>query len=216
MADPTPEQLARQQIDAMPLPSLPPSGARFYRCALQVNPPDYAEKYQGRLPLGRSSTDYVDSILAIAREQQIDVLAITDHHSVDAIAEFESRARPLGITIFPGFEASSSEGVHVLCLFDPGTTRDALNKALGQIGTRTTRPPATRPVVQLIGQVERLGGVTIAAHVHDDNGLLEKLSGEPRVVKAPEDLTSPKTTWRRSGARRSMHAWRKPKAIPPR
>ena len=92
--------------------SQPPSGARFYRCVLQVNPHHNAQTYRGRNAQG-DALSHAQEIVDKAVELGIEVLAITDHNNVDGVAAFRSGSRNKPVRIFPGFELSSSEGVHL-------------------------------------------------------------------------------------------------------
>ena len=58
-----------------------PSGARFFKCALQVNPHHYSGSFRGQQGEG-DSADYVNAIIEKASELGISALAITDHNSV--------------------------------------------------------------------------------------------------------------------------------------
>ena len=158
-------------------------GARFYRCALQVNPHHYAQTYRGQATEG-DALSYAQTIVDKAVEVGIEVLAITDHNSVDSVAAFRSASRSRPIHIFPGFELSSSEGVHLLCLYPPDTADDQLGRYLGEFGIRVTRPstqPATKTFAEILEAVHSQGGIAIAAHVTNDRGLFRVLSGQPRI-----------------------------------
>ena len=82
------------------------------------------------LSVGRPSDgdaiSHAEAIVDKAVDLGIEVLAVTDHNSVSSVAAFRSAARNRGVRIFPGFELSSSEGVHVLCLYSPDTELDRL------------------------------------------------------------------------------------------
>ena len=158
-------------------------GARFYRCALQVNPHHYAQTYRGQATQG-DPLSYAQEIVDKAVEVGIEVLAITDHNSVDDVAAFRSASLNRPVYIFPGFELSSSEGVHLLCLYPPGTGDDQLSRYLGEFGIRDTSPStelATMTFAEILEAVRSQGGIAIAAHVTNDGGLFRVLSGQPRI-----------------------------------
>jgi len=58
-------------------------------------------------------------------ELGLDMIAVTDHHSVENVEAVQQAARPRGIRVLPGMEVQTREEVHLLCLFDD------LNRALG-------------------------------------------------------------------------------------
>ena len=159
------------------------SGAHFLKCALQVNPQHYASTFRGQEVDGDPETHAV-AIVEKAAQIGVSVLAITDHNSVSGISAFRQAASNHCITIFPGFELSSSEGIHVLCLYPPDTDEARLERFLGEFGIRETAPSsdlANKNFAEVLQGVREQGGVTIAAHVTNDNGLFKVLSGESRI-----------------------------------
>ena len=158
------------------------AGAEFRRCALQVNPHHYSETYRGQ----RSTLDEAGHARALvdkAEELDITVLAVTDHNHVGGVNGIRTEARRRGIHVFPGFELSSTEGIHVLCLYPPETTDGALQRLLGEFGIRATGPSSSlcdKPFSDLLERVRDQGGISIAAHVTNDKGLFRVLEGQPR------------------------------------
>ena len=161
----------------------PLSGAHFLKCALQVNPHHYASTFRGQEVDGDAET-HAAAIVEKAVENGVSVLAITDHNSVSGISAFRQAASNRCVTIFPGFELSSSEGIHVLCLYPPDTDEASLERFLGEFGIWETEPSVTlanKNFVGIIQTVREQGGVAIAAHATNDNGLFKVLSGESRI-----------------------------------
>ena len=160
-----------------------PAGARFYRCALQVNPHHYGRTFRGQ----ESDSDtlgHAQAIVDKASELGIEVIAVTDHNSVSSVAAFRSAAHSRNIHIFPGFELASSEGVHVLCIYPPDTELDRLGRYLGEFGIHDTHPsskPTTKSFTAILEAVHDQGGVSIAAHVTGSGGLFKVLQGQPRI-----------------------------------
>ena len=160
-----------------------PSGAVFHRCALQVNPHHYDSTYRGNAPSG-DAVDHAGAIVQKASDLDISVLAITDHNHVGGVAAFRAAAEGRGIYIFPGFELSSREGLHVLCIYAPDTADDLLARYLGGFGITDTKPSAKfsdKAFVDILAKVREQGGVAIAAHVTNDKGLLKVLTGQARI-----------------------------------
>ncbi|MBI4639110.1 MAG: AAA family ATPase [Candidatus Tectomicrobia bacterium] len=159
------------------------SGAHFYRCALQVNPHHYAETYRGQI----STVDdkgYIRTLIDKALKLNVRVLAVTDHNHVGGIDKIRVAAEEHHIYLFPGFEITSSEGVHILCIYPLNTTVESLNRYLGEFGVRDTDPsptPCSKSFTQILQIVLDQGGITIAAHVTQKHGLLFQLQGQPRV-----------------------------------
>lgn len=158
------------------------TGAQFYRCALQVNPHHYAHTFRGQ-GNDDNASEYAATIVQKAEELGISVLAITDHNSVRDIKQFRSAAEECEITIFPGFELSSSEGVHVLCIYPQDTEEGELERYLGEFGITCIEPSSDlsdKSLGEILTKVREKNGVTIAAHVTNDKGLFKVLEGKSR------------------------------------
>ena len=97
------------------------------------------------------------------------VLAVTDP---DRVAAFRTAAAGQGITLFPGFELTSAEGIHVLCIYPPGTEAGQLERFLGQFGG--SDPGA--PFENVLTRVRVQGGVAIATYATADGDLFDGLS----------------------------------------
>ena len=161
----------------------PPSGAQFHRCALQVNPHHYSDTFRGQSNDGNSA-EYARAIIEKAFSIGVSALAITDHNSVEDVPMFQEAAKPYGIHIFPGFEISSSDGIHVLCIYAESETSERLGRYLGGFGIHDIEPssnPANIPFGEIISKVKEQGGIAIAAHATNNNGLLEELQRRPRI-----------------------------------
>jgi 3',5'-nucleoside bisphosphate phosphatase len=57
-------------------------------------------------------------IVRRAVELGLQVIGVTDHHSVENVQAVAQAAQPYGIRVFPGMEIQTREEVHVLCLFE--------------------------------------------------------------------------------------------------
>ena len=160
-----------------------PRGAEFHRCALQVNPFGYGSKFRGQ----NSAIDarmHAKSIVKKAVDIGITVLAITNHNDVSGIAPFRAAAAGSRITIFPGFELHTSEGIHILCIYPSNTTEEKLGRFLGEFRIRETGPSSklsTQSFDEVLENVRDQGGITIAAHVTTDRGLFRVLDGQARI-----------------------------------
>ena len=160
-----------------------PAGARFYRCALQVNPHHYGGTFRGQ-PTDGDAINHAQAIVDKAVDLGIEVLAITDHNDVSGIAAFRAAAGNRSIHVFPGFELSSSEGVHLLCLYPPDADDIQLGRYLGEFGIRGTSPSsdlANQTFTEVLEVVRSQGGISIAAHVTGNGGLFKVLQGQARI-----------------------------------
>jgi ABC-type lipoprotein export system ATPase subunit len=148
--------------------------ARFWRCALQVNPVGYNSAYRGG-EHGMSEADYNQALLAKCQELNIAVVGLADHGSVDSVDTLRNVLSPHGIVVFPGFEIASTEKIHMVCLFPEDTTKDQLNRYLGSL--QLTDPeekvlPSRLGCIQLAALIKDLGGFWYAAHATQASGIL--------------------------------------------
>ncbi|MEJ5238640.1 MAG: AAA family ATPase [Limisphaera sp.] len=160
-----------------------PNGARFHKCALQVNPCDYQQKYRGQSAQWDAAT-YARELIDRAAALGITVLAVTDHNDVRGVAPIRKAAAARDLFVLPGFEITSSEGVHVLCIYSPDTDENQLERYLGELGIRDIHPSSgasSRTFTDVLRCVREQGGVTIAAHVTNEGGLFRVLSGQARI-----------------------------------
>ncbi len=159
-----------------------PSGARFFRCALQVNPFAYVKRHRKPTRF-RSEEEYNNAMVKACTEIGIEVIAVTDHYRIEHSAGLVHAARDAGLHAFNGFEAVTKDGIHFLCLFDPDKD-DALERFIGECGiygTDQPSPTGSKDSIELLECARNWGAVCIAAHVASDGGLLKKLSGQSRV-----------------------------------
>lgn len=149
--------------------------ARFFKCALQVNPADYIE-YRGQQQT-LSEDEYNQQLLDAALEAEIEVIGIADHGSVEAVDRIRSLFSKHGIVVFPGFEVSSSEKIHFVCLFDERKTAQELERILGRLDLLDPQEgvlPTNMTAIQLIDKVNEIGGFVYAAHATNDDGVLKR------------------------------------------
>ena len=176
------------------------NGANYYRCALQVNTP-FQDSFKGFDSRHRRGTAAYqrDYALALAKACKkggikggINVIGLCDHNSVAYIETIRHELGQENITVFPGFEVASTEGIHILCLFSPDANVEDLDHLLTELGLppkeRWTngegsvprQSPLTFP--QIIERVQRnREGICIAAHVDSENGLLNECAKTTRV-----------------------------------
>ncbi|MFY9260034.1 MAG: AAA family ATPase [Gallionella sp.] len=159
--------------------------ARFWKCALQVNPAGYIA-YRGT-DHGMTEVEYNQELVRVAKENDIKVIGLADHGNVDSVEAIRQAMNTQGILVFPGFEIASSEKAHFVCLFPENTTKAELDRYLGSLdlldpsdGIRPSRLSAE----QLLKKVEDdLNGFVYAAHCTGDNGILKR--GLNHVWKNP-------------------------------
>lgn len=156
-----------------------PNGSRFYRCALQVNTFDYVTRHNH--PTAFADEDsYNNALVEALIGLGIEAIAVTDHYRISGAAKLAAAVRAAGIVVFPGFEAVTREGVHFLCLFDPGAPFETVQARIGACGIgneSVTSPLGELSAQELLGNSQKWEMQCIAAHVASDGGLFKALQG---------------------------------------
>lgn len=160
--------------DNQNIQSNPYTKARFFKCALQVNPASYIQ-YRGQEQT-LSEDDYNQQLLAACLEAEIEVIGLADHGSVDGVDKLRALFNANNIVVFPGFEICSSEKIHFVCLFDEAKSAQELERVLGSLGLLDPQDgirPSRLSAEQLIDEIVAQGGFIYAAHCTNDNGVLK-------------------------------------------
>ena len=58
-----------------------------------------------------------NNIVNMAKLNELDIIAITDHNSCKNCAAAIKVGNEVGVTVVPGMELTTSEDIHVVCLF---------------------------------------------------------------------------------------------------
>ncbi len=148
--------------------------ARFFKCALQVNPAHYIQ-YRGQKQ-ELSEEDYNQSLLHAALEADIDVIGLADHGSINGYEKIRDLFASNDIVVFPGFEIASSEKIHLVCLFDESTSSDLIKMHLGALGIDIAHPekPVQKSAIDIINYVNDKSGFIYAAHCTNEDGVLKR------------------------------------------
>jgi ABC-type Mn2+/Zn2+ transport system ATPase subunit len=148
--------------------------AKFWKCALQVNPSTYAQQYQGS-GHGMSENDYNAALVERCLRNEIQVVGIADHGCVDGVDNLRKALEATGIIVFPGFEIASTEKVHMVCLYPSGTSTATLHQFLGHLevptGVKKTAP-SSLGCLTIAERILKQSGFWYAAHVTGVSGLL--------------------------------------------
>jgi hypothetical protein len=155
-------------------------GAEFYKCAFQLNPYGYLGRHTKPTSF-TSEAAYNTAVVEACRRENIRIVGITDHFRIATARDLVAALTDAGIHVFPGFEASSSEGVHLLCLFPQATSFEEIERIIGRCGVSNLAAPSPlsdHSCDKLMELIATCHGVTIAAHVCSSNGLLATLRGQ--------------------------------------
>ncbi len=144
-----------------------------------------------------------DWLLAYMRAG-IDCVAVTDHNSAGWVGRLQSALNKLAgeappgyrpLHLFPGMEITTPEPLHILALFAPGTPQSLLDNLIHHELTLTDPdlPSADcavlEPAARVIDIIHAQGGLAIAAHVEQENGLLQgQPGGQAFLPRFPETL----------------------------
>lgn len=155
------------------------SGARWVRAALQVNPYYYHGKLSPEMCF-ETEAQYNKALIDECKKLQIEIIAITDHWCVSSAATLIEEARNSGITALPGFEANSSDGVHILVIFPEDTPFDNINAAIALAGGDPGQEsgPGLKTTNAIIDAMTARGALAIPAHANMENTGLFKLKGK--------------------------------------
>lgn len=162
-----------------------PRGARFYRCALQVNPFEYLKRHSKETKF-KDEASYNAAIVQACIKQKIEVIAVADHYRIKSSKNLITDAVAAGLIVFPGFEAVTKEGVHFLCLLDTSFSMSVVQAKIADCGIHDEAelsPLGKYDSGELLKECrEWNGAVCIAAHVASDGGLLRALKGQSRIA----------------------------------
>jgi ABC-type cobalamin/Fe3+-siderophores transport system ATPase subunit len=178
------------------------NGARFFKCDLHVHTPaskDYRENRRNDDSV--EDTRYID-ILKKASELGLDLVAVTDHNSVEGYRKLREllhtkamRDQFSDIAVLFGVEITVEAGryVHLTAFFDERTPLQDVEHLLIRIGIDKPGDEhdwaKSVKLDQLIKMISDLGGLAIPAHVDSTAGILEEMKhGLPlaRILTMPE------------------------------
>lgn len=160
------------------------AGARWIRAALQVNPFTYEGRNSPKAFFSDEAA-YNSALLDTCQEMGISMIAVTDHWCVDSAAGLIAAAEDRGIVALPGFEANSSEGIHILVIFEAGTPIAAIDAAIGRCGATPGCNNGTtgEPFAKIMEHMTAAGALPVPAHVNvEPAGLLTTRSGQPLAM----------------------------------
>ena len=116
----------------------------------------------------------------------LEIMAVTDHNTAEAVDEIRQIGRERGLFVFPGIELSTKGG-HFIAIFELDTPVERLRDFLGCIGIARegwgdAAVVANGEAEEVFQRVEEWGGIVIAAHIERwPSGFLK--TNEPRRVK---------------------------------
>ncbi|MBI2328195.1 MAG: PHP domain-containing protein [Chloroflexi bacterium] len=127
-----------------------------------------------------------EQIVDAALASSLEVIAITDHNTVEAIDDIRQVATKKSLFVFPGIELSTKGG-HVIALFELDTPVERLQDFLDYIGIARegwgdAAIMAGNGIEEVFQKIGERRGLAIAAHIERwPSGFLE--TNEPRRAK---------------------------------
>ncbi|MDO8969563.1 MAG: hypothetical protein Q7U74_02680, partial [Saprospiraceae bacterium] len=155
-------------------------GARFYKTDLHIHTP------ASKCWLGEKTPDSIERIFDQLATQGIEIVAITDHNSVESIDKAKVSGKRIGIHVFPSVEVSTKEG-HVLAIFDVAKPTSEIDDWLTRLGFVKSKRGNKNALAQdqhgnslsitdVFDFIEKEGGIAIAPHPNSKGtGFLEVL-----------------------------------------
>src|SRR5215213_1369525 len=115
-------------------------GARFVKADLHVHTPASLD-WDARNPEEefRSAKITPDKIVEAALGAELELIAITDHNSVEWCQAVATAAAGTSLTVLPGFELTVRPGIHVLVIFEKGHPIEELRDLLIKMGIKRNR-----------------------------------------------------------------------------
>ena len=170
-------------------------GMRWLKCNLHMHTPADARHWSGdRIVVGQE-TEAAKKFAEACHQNDLDAVGITDHNflSINFLpylqTAFDKIEHNFGhkITLFPGFEfeaAGVGRGVHVICLFEPGSDLNWVQSVLQNCGVDY---PGVTQNGDLLKSDENLktileivqrkhGGIVILPHAMGNDGIFDNES----------------------------------------
>lgn len=151
--------------------------ARFLRVDLHIHTPAAAWCWNQKLGPGqpKAGTLKPKDVAAAILKSGVDVAAITDHDCVSWVADVMRETRDLAkkqgrrVTVLPGVEVTTYDGVHLLAIFPVDKRMDEIAQMLIRFGlrgdgTQTERASQDWPVAKVAQAIRDESGLVIAPH----------------------------------------------------
>lgn len=168
-------------------------GAKFLKADLHIHTPaskDWNEKNPE--PQFKSDKIQPEQIVDSAIDAGLDLIAITDHNSVEWCERVIQAASGKPLIVLPGFELTVNPGIHVLAIFEQNKDLQELRDLLTGLGIKTkdfgnanaqTDAAITNPENVVIRAIDNAGGLAIPAHIENGSGLIGRIRGGDAVRK---------------------------------
>ena len=156
------------------------NGAKFYRADLHIHTPASGDFVGKAEPL---------DIVRIAIEKGLNIIAITDHNTVEWCERVIKAAKGTPLVVLPGVEISmpgGTEGIHIIGVFNKDTPEECIGDLLARVGLTSEKRGKQEALAnctfdKLFDEICTSGGIPIAAHSDQNKGLANSLRGQQRI-----------------------------------
>ena len=153
-------------------------GLNWKKCALHIHTPESFD-YKGDKNI--NPEQFLEKLI----ENNVDIIAITDHSSFEYIDKIYNAKNDLdcSIIIFPGTEIHTKDGIHLIVLFERETDVDKMIHFLNNIDIEQEQFGTDNKCdkllegYEIINKLEELNALPIFAHVCSNKGLFKDFSG---------------------------------------
>lgn len=169
-------------------------GTRFIKADLHIHTPasnDWNEKN----PEENFKSDKIEpkQIVDAAIEAGVELIAITDHNSVEWCQGVMDAVGSKPLIVLPGFELTVNPGVHILAIFEQDKDIDELRDLLMKLGidrsrfgdadaqTKAAITDHQNEIYSVVKKIVDAHGIVIPAHIENDSGLIGRMKGGPAV-----------------------------------
>jgi len=148
---------------------------------------------------------FIEHIYSI---DNLGAIAITDHNKADWIDNiikendiFLNQNHYKRITIFPGIEVESSDGIHILVIFNSESQSEEVNRSFRRVSWKetiehfltaiqfTSTNNSTKTTEEIMEEAEKWDAICIFAHVTSDKGFFKISSGSSKIRIYKHKLT---------------------------
>ncbi len=136
-------------------------------------------------------------------QSEIDCVAVTDHNEGGWLNSLQNELREMEgsepsiegyreLTLFPGIEITSSDGIHILGIFDPSCDASKISRISALVELPDTGPNAerisTKSAEDICKKIHQETGLVVMAHAENAKGLLEPDSGATSAYSPKREI----------------------------
>lgn len=155
-------------------------GAKLFRVDLHIHTPA-SKDFKG------SATP--EEIVEKAIKTGLNIIAVTDHNSIEWCEKVINAAKDKPLNVFPGVEVSTQGGkigLHFLAIFDKGKPIREIEDCLARIGLDSKKQGdvdalTNESIEKIMKEVRAHDGIVIGAHAYSDKGICAGMKGNQRT-----------------------------------